>query len=561
MSRLEKTNYRIDVDKFDVKSPEIEILLKEIDKIRRRKLSDDQTINYVDFNGNLDKLLQPNNHLVIGRRGSGKTSLFIKAQEIINNKKDVLVMLDMQVYRKGLKENILLSILSKLCNSLMETLKNNHDWKPVNERKKLVKNYFLKHILYSTNLYKYKWDSQIIQIDILYFQLELIKQELKEISGWKGVQKFYLANTQNNKTTKQNLKKTSLKFGLKSNEFKQLTMSSTNTLSIENTIFFSKDIETKQECYYEISQEEVLKKMQFKIIDLIKEYRKTIKKSIYIFLDDFYQITIENQPFILNYLHEIHKETPRGSYSFKVNLVPSRFRLNNPGEKILSHRDDFSAITVDRDIIDLEGNKDTLTQIICGISPELKLNSTLINKLFNDNNIYDKLIIASGALPRMFLDVFEKSIRYSILENYTKIKNEILPHIIKDLKQSKDELVIEEADLSSENINILTKEIEDDVVNELKTSVILYPKSNFEKDENILNNLFNLGYIHRIKEEERVNGLLYIPLLIDMIFYHGDKNFPKGFRNIKFWKDRELQTCKVWNFKNDTIIPIIQEKN
>jgi hypothetical protein len=157
MSRLEKTNYRIDVDKFDVKSPEIEILLKEIDKIRRRKLSDDQTINYVDFNGNLDKLLQPNNHLVIGRRGSGKTSLFIKAQEIINNKKDVLVMLDMQVYRKDLKENILLSILSKLCNSLMETLKNNHDWKPVNERKKLVKNYFLKHILYSTNLYKYKW--------------------------------------------------------------------------------------------------------------------------------------------------------------------------------------------------------------------------------------------------------------------------------------------------------------------------------------------------------------------------------------------------------------------
>jgi hypothetical protein len=153
----------------------------------------------------------------------------------------------------------------------------------------------------------------------------------------------------------------------------------------------------------------------------------------------------------------IHKaqNTPKFIIPIKDSII-SYLKLDSE-EKTIGYYNAKDSLLAS---VNLTDNKKILTQILCGILPELKLNSDLINKLFNDNNIFDKLIIASGALPRVFLDVFEKSVRNSKAENYPKINNNIFPLLIKEIRQSKDELQNDESDLSVDFMKLLISEIE-----------------------------------------------------------------------------------------------------
>lgn len=60
---------------MDVNSNGLSQLLLDIEKVRRRKVvdyKDNENVEYIDLANNVDKLSIPNNHLIFGRRGSGK---------------------------------------------------------------------------------------------------------------------------------------------------------------------------------------------------------------------------------------------------------------------------------------------------------------------------------------------------------------------------------------------------------------------------------------------------------------------------------------------------------
>lgn len=63
---------------MNINSEKLRQLLLDIERVRRRKVADYKTndnIEYIDIANNIDKLTVPNNHLIFGRRGSGKTTL------------------------------------------------------------------------------------------------------------------------------------------------------------------------------------------------------------------------------------------------------------------------------------------------------------------------------------------------------------------------------------------------------------------------------------------------------------------------------------------------------
>ena len=92
---------------MELDSPQLDMMIQEIEKIRRRKIidfSNKDDIKYIDPNDNLSTFQINNNHLILGRRGTGKTTFLLSnIKELKSNfvitKKDLLRNRDIQQSR------------------------------------------------------------------------------------------------------------------------------------------------------------------------------------------------------------------------------------------------------------------------------------------------------------------------------------------------------------------------------------------------------------------------------------------------------------------------------
>jgi len=73
---------------------------------------------YVPFQNNEEtQAIQPATHLIVGRRGVGKTTLILKAKELIERSRNLAVVLDMQPYSSP-DDSVLIDVLSDLAKEI-----------------------------------------------------------------------------------------------------------------------------------------------------------------------------------------------------------------------------------------------------------------------------------------------------------------------------------------------------------------------------------------------------------------------------------------------------------
>jgi hypothetical protein len=545
-----------DYSNFNLKFPEVELLLDQIEMIKRRKIRDsDEVINYIDPLNHVKTLKNPVNHLIIGRRGAGKTSLLIKVIEEIKKTGGFITTVDMQSKQRLSADLPLVEVLLKLYTELLLNIESNQTWEPYIKRKSKIKFYKLKS-LYFGLIKKELWTNDFVKFDTLHFSIINIIGQLEQIKKTPDGASLKTSEVDTKKRSKiSNLKVSSTI----SADTKYLEIVNAQAYIKANYSIVSEEEKLQNkttEFIVSYSKKEALDILKTEIVECLENFHNLIKIPIHLILDDFYQIPINNQPYIFQYLHDLNKETSKKVFSFKACLVPHRFKLNEISNKILSHKDDFSTINLDRDFYELEDNKDLLFKILCGIDPSLGFTSVRIHKLFNDQVVLNNCIRASGALPRYFLDVFSNMVKYSLAENQTKIHKMVLSMVIRKIKQSKDELIIEEAYLPEMQIRKLYRIIEEEVVHGLRTNIVLYPYESFKDNEGILNSLINLGYLHRVKEKIVVEKSNYVPLFIDMVFTHTQsEKMPTGFRDVKFWtkNGKELKESPKWKFNKSQL--------
>lgn len=151
----------------------------------------------------------------------------------------------------------------------------------------------------------------------------------------------------------------------------------------------------------------------------LSDYKEALSNSLkesryessFILLDDFYLIPRSRQPDVIDYLHRL----VRGSnFYLKVGTVRHRTTVIRNEENTIGvelHQD-VEEISLDRTLEDIESTGEYLSQMLESVAKTAGLDDAK-NQLFNPE-AFHALVLASGGVPRDFLNIFVESVSSSV---------------------------------------------------------------------------------------------------------------------------------------------------
>lgn len=307
---------------------------------------------YVDVSDHLTRLKAKQHQIIFGRRGTGKSCLLVHFKKKEAPKlKSLSIYIDIdEIKRLGYPD-----VLIRLLLSVMEstpTAKQN--WR------KLL-------------FCKSKIQKHIEDLRLLLSQAEhkKVKEENKKVTGLDAEGKYGGAKA--NLTTSSSLGKLS--------EFEENKLD-----TLERNLSDYKSA-------------------------LIEELNRSKYESAYVILDDYYLIKKDRQPDVVDYMHRLLRGT---DYYLKVGTVRHRTNLIRNEEQTIGVelRQDIEEINLDRTLENLSTASDYLKNILDTMGKKASIpNASTIT--FN-SQAFEKLVIASGGVPRDFLTIYVDAIDVAV---------------------------------------------------------------------------------------------------------------------------------------------------
>lgn len=560
---------------MDIKSGQLSTLLLDVEKVRRRKVVDyksEQDIKYIDLADNLKTLNISNNHLIFGRRGSGKTTLILAS---VKRNDNIVTAIDVQSMKNDNSLNIIIKIILQVLFDVQENFRGyfNKIETKYKIQYKGVRGFGCWLLRTRDKEIKVRYEEGKKYLELLKKEIDLIRklnlapEEITYIISQEG--------RQTNSTLFRNEyvseSKDSMDIEVKlQGQYKIIESKINFSMNAMESYSYNNVSEIKDESSSEIKtsftrtyrKQELLLEQRDSISFLLNEIERITKQHIFVYLDDFYQIPMKNQPEIIQYLHDIYKNCRNNSFCFKIATLPYRLRMNQEGSVDMSYKDDFSTIKLDYDLSELDRTKDYLLSILVNINPVLHISKQDIETLFNNSEVLIYTIIATGGVPRDFLLMFVKLVKTARLDNKTTIQKEHVYTVVKSLRDDKDNNIEYDSDISPDLIREAVEILKEDVVGKMNTNVILYPKLLVDKHEALLKNLTNLRYLHVIKDSttsENRKKEEFEAYLVDMSFYAVNKRLKPGLDFRRFWetdsKSRltQLRQSKIWSFPDELL--------
>ncbi len=548
-------------------------LIQEIEKVRRRKVinyTKGDNIQYLDPFDNLGKIKIPNNHLILGRRGSGKTTLLLTT--IKEDKKNLILPIDSQLFREWDSNKIILEVLTKLCESLKNDAANSESFKNAKSKyeseKSGIKNFFKNIFTKEDKIYEYEkflcLSSLIKNFEFALNKLKTLPEneiKIKVSQKNQNLEKLKIVNDAEWKATSK-LKAS----GKAPTQLINLESSIELLASISNKSIKNSDSTNEHSEQYEyektINKTEKINDLILVFSEVLSNFTEISSKRVVLYLDDFYLINLDIQPRIIQYFHDIYKNSKLDSFCFKICSIPNRTRINKIGKVDFSIKDDFSPIRLDKELYDFHNLKDFLLRITSNLNPSLNISTNDLIGIFSNEDVLNYTTVATGGVPRDFLVTLSELIKISRSDNAKSIKKEHLYSAISDLKLDKEQNIELESDISPEKLRDALEIIQKEIITGLKTNVILYPSKLAKEHESVLKNLVNLRYLHIINDNtssEKVKKENFVSYLIDMTFYETGKRLKQGFDFRQFWVQDDghrlihLRNAPIWNFKDEFI--------
>lgn len=530
---------------MDINSNEINSLLNVIENVRRRKIVDKDysDIIYIDPLNYVSKLKVQNNHVISGRRGCGKTTIMLAS---MNNRENYTpITIECQNHRKDAQDIIIINFLIKILEVIQENVY------------KLTKNVSI--------LEKFKDNNKKLSVfnELLYTVVENLTQ-LKSMPD--SIQYKIKLTEKHNEIKEQMINKNAnfssgLEMGFKFEKINTKVNMLSNIVinKVSNTTSISeKSVETEHEHINVVVKEKLIDELIETIAYMLNQYKALTKNEIGLYLDDFYQIALDKQTRIIQYFHDIYKNCEDRSFCFKICTLPNRLKINYDGENILSLKDDFSTINLDKNLSNIDTTKEYLLQILSSLNKNLNLKPRDLEQLFSNRDALINLIIGSGGIPRDFLIMFADVINSVRANNEANITKPTIYSVVNSMRIDKDENIEFDADITVQMVERAKQEIEDEIVNNKNTNVFLFSHNEDEEKLALMKNLVNSRYLHIIKDNtssENRKKEIFTAYLVDMSFYTNGKQKKRNFNDRPFWERDEksrlkhIESAPIFKFK------------
>lgn len=312
---------------------------------------------YIDVEGHLERLSSKQQQVIFGRRGSGKSCLLVHYKNEVGKKERIL---SIYVSTDDIKRLGYPDVLIRLLLQIMESIPTS----------------------------KQKWRK-------LFFCQTEVQKHIKDLRKLLNQAETRKVQHEEKKETKYAASGKKLGFGGSADR-----SDSYGTLSEfeENKL----DTLERHLTDYKTAIEAEINKIRY--------------EACFILLDDFYLIKRDRQPDVLDYIHRLVRGT---DYYLKVATIRHRTDLIRHESQTIGVElnQDVEEINLDRTLEDLSSPSEYLGRILNSMAKDVGLENA--KEILFNQNAFEKLVIASGGVPRDFLTIFVNSIDNAIAAGRT----------------------------------------------------------------------------------------------------------------------------------------------
>ncbi|HLT40593.1 MAG TPA: hypothetical protein VK034_30155 [Enhygromyxa sp.] len=470
--------------------------------------------------GTLDRCKSKRNHIIFGRRGSGKTSLIRKAHADLSLTRTPAAFVDLESFKGHSYPDVLVSVL-------IRTLREFDKWldgvavQPGTKRKWWQK--------------LFGKDARPSQPPINAAEVALVRKSLSEqIEKLKAV----LHSTDKAELT------TVHRYGAEGQESQVNELShSRGPEGMRNAGQSRTELAAKQHWSGEEQERSRRSKLEFlhhNILDLQDVLSKIVSltdSSAYLFLDDLYHIRRSDQAMVIDYFHRLTKG--QGVW-LKIGTIRHRTEWYRHGDPPFGMK-----LSDDCDEIDLDT---TLEKYSIAKNFLLRVANTLIKEagLESHSDILvrsavDRLVLASGGVARDFLTILRRSIQFGLEREGGARGDRVSTEDVNNAAgehdaPKRDELKLDTFD-ERDTLERAFEAIKAFCL-EIKQNVFLVERDRDTKGSRIIGELVDLRLIHLVLSRVTVGsrvGKIYSAYMLDVSQYTGDRK-RRDFLIVPFWK-------------------------
>lgn len=503
--------------------PEVDALVQAVEEATRATVMN--TTRFIEPAGNtLSRAMSKRNHIVFGRRGSGKTSLLLKAKRDLSLKRTPVAFVDMEQFKSHSYPDVLISVLIATLESFKEWIEE----VGLNSTKKIS---WWRKVFGAqperSPLNKGKSEQLISKLTQQVDNLNdiLHSEDNADLSyTWSSGD-----STESENSGELGVEYRGAKANIKSSEKVK------NDSNIEVT---------------EASRRSKVNYLHRHMLDfrrLFKEISDLAGTDAFLMLDDLYHIRRSDQANVLDYFH---RATKGNQVWLKAGTIRHRtdWYLHSDPPKGLKLGDDADEIDLDITLEKFSIARSFLSNILQEIAEEAGAQNP--RNIMADTAM-DRLVLASGGVARDFLTIFRRSVEVARERGGgfrgPKIGAEDVNRAAGEHDSSKREELKRDTNDERERLEKLFENVREFCFNTGSNCFLVERDWNQDGAKDI-EELVDLRLIHRINPRVTVRdraGKLYIAYMLDLSQYTGDRK-RRGLNMISFWsKDGSDQLRKA----------------
>jgi hypothetical protein len=473
--------------------------------------------------GTLRRATNKRQHMVFGRRGSGKSSLLRKAAADLTVDRRPIAYVDLEAFKAHSYPDVLLSIL-------ISTFREFEQWLRTAAVHPAHKTSFWDKLFGSKpNRPAFNREKAAALANQLHEQVARLEEQLHSAD--------HVATTASTKEST----------GTDSGSELGATIGTPQAnVSAKLSGSDRRESTTEKQELYQRSKTDFLHRHILDYQRLFHEMSVLSSGDSFLFLDDLYHIRRADQPQVIDYFHRIAKGS---NLWLKIGTIRHRTQWYVHGDPPVGVKlgDDADEIDLDLTLEKYSLAKDFLTKVLTSFVTDC--GNLSIPQILNEGAI-DRLVLASGGVVRDFLAIFRRAVDVARERGEdhrgAKIGSEDVNIAAGEHEASKREELKRDAIDDQKEIEKQFEKIVDFCVETAKANLFLLDKSASGKEPELVHELVDLRLIHLVRSRITVSkrpGKIYEGYMLDVSQYTGSRK-RHNFQLVNFWKPEAIEELR-----------------